>query len=515
MIIDKTKSLFILLFLLPISFSFQQLSTDQSETEDFAQEAGKYFQSVLDELGTVPGVSVAIVKDDKPILLQGFGNQALNGKKKVDEQTNFYIASCTKSFTALLALKMDQKGILSLDDPITKHLPEVKFATELEAEKIKIKDLLDHTSGMSNGPITFRLAYSGDHNLEKLVALLDHTKPNKAGRGKFQYTNFGYNLYTIILDKITGKPWQKWLEEEIFNPAGLDRTTAYMSKVQLHNWEMAKPHLGIHGKPVEEVYLIKNDKNMQSAGGLITNANNAAKWLELQMNNGKLDGKQVFPAKMIKQSHLPSAVTGDKKQQFRPQSYGMGWGISEFEDQEIIHHFGGYPGYLSHISFMPSKKVGVAVFVNEGLAGYSVMNLFSSYVYDWWLKSPDFQTKYEEKKNKLVEAIKKRSKSIIDHEADRAKRTWQLDHSFEYYNGTYSNDLLGTVTIKGDQEKIGVAMGNLKCTATPYTKQNTIRVELIPGSGEVVQFEYDDQKKLTGFTYDDLMFKKDSILENV
>lgn len=505
---NKIIALFMVMLALPVFYAFQPFPNNTTEEEEFVQAASKYYQSVLDELGTVPGVSVAIVKGDKPIMVTGFGQQKISGNKQVDEHTNFYIASCTKSFTALLALKLDQKGILSLDDPVTKHLPGVQFVSELEADKIKLRDLLNHTSGMRNESISFRLAYSGEHTLPQLIHLLDFTEPNEAGRGNYEYTNFGYNLYTIILDKITGKPWQIWLEEEIFNPAGLNRTTAFMSKVQSNGWELATPHLGIYGKSIEEVYLIKNDKNMQSAGGLITNAANAAKWINLQMNQGQLNGKQIFPSKLIEASQLPSTKTDEKKTLFRPQEYGLGWGRSKFEGQQLIHHFGGYPGYLSHLSFMPERKIGVAVFVNEGLAGYSIMNLFAGFAYDWWLKTPDFEDKYEVKKKKLIETIQKRSKSIIDRETDRAKRTWQLDHPFTFYTGTYSNELLGTVSIQGDADKISLKMGHLQCIATPYTEPNTMRVELVPRSGEVIQFEYDDQKQLIGFTYDDLLFEK-------
>ncbi len=494
------------------SFSLTEAPTMKKPVDEiaaFEKAADTYFNDVLQELGSVPGVAIAIVKDDQPIYLKGLGYGDLKNKQKVKKNTNFYIASCTKSYTALLAMHLDKKGIIKLDDPITKYLPEVKFDAQLEADKVSIRDLLQHTSGLQNSPITYRLAYSGEHTLDKLIDLLQYTEANKAGRGHYQYTNFGYNLYTIISDKITGKTWQQWLEEIIFEPTKMNQTTAYMSRVQKKNWTLAKPHMNLIGQTDNEVYLVKTDQSMQSAGGLITTAEDAARWLELQMNEGKLDGKQLFPADMIRYTHQKHADTGGGEYgEFGRDYYGMGWRVGEFHGHPNINHFGGYPGYLSHISFDPEAKLGVAIFTNEAYWGDNVMNLFAAFVYDYWYGNPDeVVTMYQDKKNEMLEHAKKVSKRIQKGIEDRAKRTWNLEGPWTKYTGTYSNDILGTIEIKGYEDRIEVKNGHLQCVATPFTKENSMRVELVPGSGEVIEFEYEGEKVI-GLRTNDLKFKK-------
>lgn len=472
------------------------------------QDPTAFYQSVLDELGTVPGVGIVVVNREGPVYTKGFGYGDLEKKSPFNGATNFYIASSTKSFTALIAAIADQKGIVKLDDPITKYLPEVKFDPALAAGQVKVRDLLSHTSGMENDPVSFRVAYSGEHSPEKLIQLLDYTVANKAGRGNYQYTNFGYNLYAIILDKVSGKRWQDWLQDEIFQPLGMKRTTAYMSKAEKGKWQMAKPYRGIAKGDIREVYMTKKDNSMQSAGGLITTLDDAARWLEMQLNLGKLDGKQVLPKNLVENNQQSVVKTGENRDFFNPAEYGYGWSFSDFGGQKVLHHFGGFPGYMTHISFMPEKGIGVAVFVNEAVAGYRLMNLFAAYAYDWQLNTPGREEKYEKMKGELAGIIQQASERITADLANRAKREWRLDVPFSACNGTFSNDLFGTVTLKGSADKIEVSMGNLWCVATPYTQPNTLRVELIPGAGEVVQLVFGENKELTSIRYSDRVFEK-------
>jgi len=510
MLFKKSPIVLMIALVSIVAVAFQTSNTQSVSKETaFAKAADAYFQSVLDELGAVPGVSVAVVKGDALIYVKGFGHGDVANKQKVDASTNFYIASCTKSFTALLALHLDQKGTIKLDDPVTKYLPEVEFDERLEADKITIRDLLRHTSGMSNGPIVHRLAYSGQHELDKLIKLVERTEPNEAGRGNFQYSNFGYNLYTIISDKITGKPWQDWLREVIFQPMGMERTTAYMSNVKKYDWDLAKPYMNLIGTDNNEVYLIKTDKSMQSAGGLITTAEDAARWLELQINRGKLNGRQVFPKEMIAYTRQKHAATGSEAfGAFGRAYYGMGWRIGEYNGHPNVNHFGGYPGYLSHISFDPEAQIGVAVFTNEGYWGDNVMNLFAGFVYDYWYGDPEeVIEEYEQKKTQLVAHCKDVTQKIQAHQDELAERTWQLTDPFTAYSGTYVNEDYGTVEISGYANRLEVRNGNLQCVATPYTKKNTIRVELIPGRGEVVAFQYKNGE-VVGFKNGGSYFEK-------
>ena len=497
-----TVTLFILLM-----FAGTANGQQESSTVDFTPEAREFFQHVLKTLPGVPGFSIAVVKGDQTILLDGFGRADLQKDEASTATTNYYIASSTKSFTALLAAILDQRGIIGLNDPLSKYFPDTEFAEGIDPDRIRIRDLLDHTSGLSNEGIGFRAAYSGEHDLKTMTDLMRFSQPNKSGYGNHQYTNVGYNIYSIIVDNVTGKKWQDWLRDEILDPAGLKQTSAYMSDATKHRWQVAKPYAGISADNIEAVYLMKADNTMQAAGGLITTAADLARWIKLQLHDGQLDGKQVVSSSIIRQVRKASAKVSGREFPYNGVSYGMGWEIGSHEGQEIVYHFGGFPGYLTHVSFMPEKGMGVAVLINDAVAGYFLMQLLANYAYDSMMGVEGTEGKYRERLAELAQRVEKQSKAIEAGRAKRAKRTWQLSKPFTAYSGKFYNEEMGTIEITGAPDKIKVEMGNMHCIATPYLKDETIRVELSPFSGEVIQFVWEEEK-LVAVRNGDMTFSK-------
>ena len=487
------------------SFLFCQMANKTKA--NFQKDATELIEYAFSEVGSIPGVSMSVVKDGKTVFEKGFGYANMETKLKMKENTSFYIASCTKAFTALLAAVLDKEGVISLDVSLASFFPKIKFDPALKADEIAVKSLLTHTSGLSNGPIGFRVAYSGEHTHEQLVQLLSASKPNKAGKGNYQYTNVGYNIYALIVQEVTGKSWQQLLQTKVFQPLGMKRTTAFMSKADKGNWPMALPYIGLDRDQYQAVYLLKKDNTMQSAGGLITTAADLGRWVNMQIQLGKVNGKQVFPKEIIQAAQTPLAACDEKRGVFEAEGYGYGWLVGAFQEQKAVWHSGGFPGYLSVMSFLPEKKIGVNVLINEPSAGFRLMYLLAAFSYDWWLSEKDVLPQYKDEVKAMATQIHKRQKRVAEHRKELAERTWQLTHSFSHYSGTYKNDHYGTITIKGEKDQLAVAMGNMHCVATPYTKANTARVELVPGSGEILRFEMEGDK-IIGLISDGDLFKK-------
>ena len=228
-----------------------------SKNKAFEKAADKFYKTSFEDLGTIPGVSIVVVQGEKTLYKKGFGYADVEKKLKADAESNFYIASSTKSFTSLLASLLDKEGIIKLDDPLSKYFPELDFPEDVPADQIKIRDLMTHTSGIDNTPIGFRVAYTGNHDFQTRLNLMKYCQANEVGHGSFSYTNVGYNIYAIILEKVTGKNWRDHLEERIFEPLGMDRTTGYISKAEKGNWAMASPYMGRSKDNIEKVYLSK------------------------------------------------------------------------------------------------------------------------------------------------------------------------------------------------------------------------------------------------------------------
>ncbi|NNE07221.1 MAG: beta-lactamase family protein, partial [Gemmatimonadetes bacterium] len=403
-------------------------------------------------------------------------------------ETVYYIASSTKPFTGLMAAVLDSRGVLSLNSTLGSHLGDTQMPDSIDASVIRMRDLLSHTAGFENGPITGRLAYTGDHDPETLWALLAHSSLNsEAPYGTFQYDNLGYNVYTMVQDRVTGRAWQDMLEETVLSPLGMEHTSAYASKPRARGLTLAAPYFGLHPDGPQRVYLEKRDNTMQSAGGIMTTPRDLGRWLAFQLNEGRLQGKQVIPADVVRSTWARLAEVENTRPPFGSEAYGLGWNHGSYQSERVLHHAGGFAGFRSLISFMPDAKVGVAVLVNDSGMGTFLTGVVSAWAYDWWLRteSPDFVPSPES----LAGMRDQYQQQMRDEFEKRAARKWMLARDYGAYAGTYYSDLWGTFVVEHEGGALRVRAGNLHCTATAYEKPETARLELVPGSGIVMRFE--------------------------
>jgi CubicO group peptidase (beta-lactamase class C family) len=485
-------------------------ASDKDFTAAYEAQVSKTITTFPD----LPGIAIVVIKDDKPIFVRAYGMADREAGLKSDADTLYYIASSTKSFTALTAAMLDQEGKIKLSDALTKYTPGVHFKNDIP-DKVTIRDLLTHTSGLRNGALINRLAFTGQIDQPEIDRVFaEGTTFNDATFGNYNYTNLGYNIYGLALHYQLKKKWQDLLEERIFGPAGLDHTTAYVSKARAKKYKIAAPYVvdsdaADAGKMVRS-RLEKTDENMQSAGGIYTSISDLGRWLNLNMNGGKLGGKQVVPADLIRKAQTGYTKSTRNEPPFSGDGeYGLGWQIGKYRNEKVIYHHGGYPGYRSHVSFMPDKKIAVGVLVNNDTLGGRLADMFAAYAYDWWLQTENFETEFAKQVQGTVTAYESRKQGIATEAAVRAKREWQLTNPFTDYAGNYTNDLLGTIEIVAKEKALAVRMGNLNTVATPFTQKDTIRVVMLPGgNGEVIAFIKDLDGKFGSLNFGGATFTK-------
>ncbi|HUR97644.1 MAG TPA: serine hydrolase [Pyrinomonadaceae bacterium] len=484
-------------------------ATKQISEKEFATEMDGFVRRGMEAIPEIPSVGIVVVKDDKPIFLQAYGLANKEKGVKADANTLYYIASSTKSYMALAAALLDREGKIKLSDPVTKYAPGVTFSFPIP-DKVTVRDLLTHTSGLSNSTLVWRTAFTGEVDDKDLVRVLaEGTVYKDQNYGKYAYTNLGYNIYGVLLKLTLGKNWQDVLQEKVFTPLKLKQTSAYVSKPRAAKLVIADSYLfSPETGTVVRSPLEKQDNNMQAAGGIVTSLGDLGRWLSLNMNNGKLDGKQVIPAEVMQSVHTGYADTQRDQPPFTGNGkYGLGWQIGKYRDENVIYHHGGYPGWNSHISYMPDKKIGVAVMVNEGTAGGRIGHLLATYAYDRMLGT-DTPENYAKQLQDLTEQYGKMKQQMIASVRGRAGRTSQLTRPLADYVGRYYNELLGNIDIAVEQNTLGVRMGYIHVLSTPFTEKETIRVEMTPLQGEVIKFDTDFDGKIGALYYSGLKFRK-------
>ncbi|MGD2132336.1 MAG: serine hydrolase, partial [Maricaulaceae bacterium] len=385
-------------------------------------------------------------------------------------------------------------GEINLDSTLAEYAPDAPFPNAVHPDDVTLRDLLTHTSGISNDPIAFRSAYTGEHTPELLWRLLGVSEVNEdAPHGTFQYTNTGYNILTVLTDRELGVRWQELIAREIIEPAGMTRTSASMLQAAQEGWSVARPHMpSPDGEGMARVYLEKIDATMQSAGGMIMSANDALLWLELLVNDGEVGGRQIIPAEAVRETRARLAEVDLQFGDYLREDYGLGWYVSSYGGDEMIHHFGGFAGFRAHVSYMPEREVGVAVFTNNSVVGSFLADAVANYAYDRLAGREEGA----EPRAAIIASLSERHDVIVSQiasgRADRAGRTWTLSQPIEAYTGVYESPEMGTMTVIIEENTLVAHLGVLRATAEPFTVPDSIRVELVPLSGMVIVFDVND-----------------------
>jgi CubicO group peptidase (beta-lactamase class C family) len=484
-------------------------ATPRISEKEFTSEFDAYVRKTMEAIPEIPSVGIVVVKDDKPIFIRAYGLANKETGTKADANTLYYIASSTKSYMALAAALLDREGKIKLSDPVTKYARGITFKNAIP-DKVTVRDLLTHTSGLKNSALTWRTAFSGEVDDKDLAHVLaEGTTFTDQNYGKYAYDNLGYNIYAILLKLSLGKNWQDVLQEKVFGPLGMKQTSAYVSKPRAATLLIADSYLfSPETGTVVRSPLEKQDRNMQSAGGILTSLTDLGRWLSVNINNGKLDGKQVIPADVMQSVHTGYIDTVRDGGPFPGNGkYGLGWQIGKYRDENVIYHFGGFPGWNSHISYMPDRKIGVAVMANEGTAGGRIVQLLATYAYDRSLGT-DTPENYAKLLQEIVQQYGKSKEQMVASFRSRASRTSQLTKPLADYVGRYSNDLLGTIDVGIEQNTLAVRMGYIHVVSTPFTEKDTIRVEMTPLQGEVIKFEANGDGKIEALNYSGMKFSK-------
>jgi CubicO group peptidase (beta-lactamase class C family) len=432
-----------------------------------------------------PGMQVAVVKDGAIVYAQAFGVTDVETQRPVGLDTEFYIASTTKSLTALAAASLAAKGKVDLDAPISRTMPRLHLQAPLSADSISLRDLLTHTHGISNdGPVTFRTAFTGDYTKPRLLALLEQHGEAKGGRA-FRYGNIGYNVAGMVLEAATGSDWKTLVEREVLTPAGMTHTTAYRSRA---GNDVAMPHW-VAEKGFRRVRFPKNDATMHAAGGHLASATDLARYLEAQLNHGRIDGRQVFPNAVIEETHRQQATQDRRYEEYHRYGWGLGWDLGTYEADTLLHRFGSfYNAFHSHVSFMPRRGVGVVVLVNDGTTGPMLVDWVANSIYDILLEKPGAVEKWNQVAvDGPAKAAEVRAEVMQDR-ARRAERPQTTAHPLRTYVGTYEHPLYGRMSWTLERGRLIVRMGVLESDTEVFDgTKDQIRVELT-GGGEVVTF---------------------------
>lgn len=435
-----------------------------------------------------PGLAVAIVQDDRVTYLKGFGYADRERGRRVTPDTQFYIASTTKSFTALAGAALAVRGALDLDEPVSRALPNAKWHGAVAPDQIRLRDLLTHTHGLApGGPVDFRTAFTGDFDNDALPALLVHHGAASTGRA-FVYSNLGYNMFGLVLDRRDRSGWKGVVQREVFEPLGMQSTTAWTSKGDADR--MAQPY-GPGANGMSRVDYAKRDENMQAAGGHLSTASDLSRYLVAHLNRGRVGGRQAIPEAAIVLTQRMQAEQRRQVLSFQRMGWGLGWDIESYDGHTVVRRNGGFSGFSSHISFMPQRRLGVVVLANAGGLSDLAADAIETFVYDHPVDGAISTAFVESHVRAFDEALIRGREMLAKERATRASRPQVTPRPLDAYAGIYESPALGRMTWTVEDGRLAVRMGVAQSRVEVFNSgREQFRVEF-GGSGFVVTFRAD------------------------
>jgi CubicO group peptidase (beta-lactamase class C family) len=436
--------LFVFVFFIAISCNSQ---TD-SIPSFIRDSLDSYVNKALNDW-QIPGVSVCIVKNGKVVVMKGYGVKELGTNDKVDENTLFMIGSNSKAFTATAIALLDAEKKLSLDDKVQKWLPDFKLYDPWVAKEANIRDLLCHRLGFETFQGDF-MYFDSDLTTAEVREKMGKLKPMYGFRSKWGYTNCAFMTAGEIIPKVTGQSWADFVTERIFKPLGMNNSLALSKDIQTAG-NKCSAHTVAEGVLKKIPY--GHIDNLAPAGSISSSVNDMSKWVIMQLNNGKLDGKEIIPASAIAQTRTPHSILGNGGHMFNKSHfalYGLGWFLQEYAGRKIVEHTGGVNGFVTSVCLVPEEQLGIIVFTNTDANGF--FEALRNEIEDAYLGLPyrnysklyrSYQWADEEEKAKELKAVR-----------DSIAMNPKPELPLTAYAGEYMHTVYGKMNIKIETGKL-------------------------------------------------------------
>lgn len=434
----------------------------------------------------VPGVAVAVVRDDKVLYLGGLGVREAGKPEPVTAHTAFHIASTTKAFTTTSLAMLADEGKLSFDDAVRKHVDYFRLSDAQADTLVTLRDLVSHRTGMPRHDVLWSRTKMGREDLIRRMAF---AKPSAQFRSLYQYQNIMFTTAGEAVGKASGLGWDAFVQRRIFLPLGMkDSSTRYVETLT-HN-DLASPH--IRGK----AYPMRNYDSIGGAGSIASSVHDLSRWVRMQLNGGKFEGQQLVSERNLRETHEPQMVihrtAGQKEMQpdFAQSSYAMGWFVNHYRGEMLTMHSGSLSGFRALVTMVPRLKLGIIILANENSTNLN--EALTNTLLDEYLDLPKLRDW-----NAHMLAVVKRNdeKDAADRRERETSRKKDTRPSLPLaaYAGNFNEAAYGPVRISSNENALRLEWAG-NTAALEHWHLDTWKIAAgEPMAGEYIQFEFSEQ----------------------
>jgi CubicO group peptidase (beta-lactamase class C family) len=388
----------------------------------------------------VPGLALAIIRNDSVIYARGYGVRELGASGEVDEHTLFAIASTTKAMTvAALGMLLDERK-LRWDDPVSRHMPQFQLSDPFISRELTVRDLLTHRSGLARNDNLWIAAPFDRQEVLRRARLLPVTS---SFRSSYGYSNIMYIAAGEVVAAVSGMSWDDFLERRLLGPLSMTRTTTRAAVVETRG-NVASSHTRVEGRvqPVQR----RNYDNIGGAGAVFSSVHDMAQWVRMHLNGGTYNGVRLLSPAALREMYTPQTVmrSDTTAERMFPhthfRTYGLGWFLQDYHGHKMVHHSGSLNWTRTHVMMIPERRIGVVAIANYGSSNLQLALAYR--IIDALLGLPrtDWSAEYL--------ALSRRGQSTASAAPNQA-RTPNTTPSLAPadYVGTFSNELYGDIRL--------------------------------------------------------------------
>ena len=384
----------------------------------------------------LPGLAIAVVKDDSVIYARGFGVTELGGSEPVNEQTMFAIASTTKAFTAAALGMLVDQGLIDWDNPVGTHMPRFEVEDPYISREVTIRDLLIHRTGLARYNT---LWIASPFGRDEIVGRLQYLPQTAGFRDGYRYNNLMYIVAGELVEAVSDSTWDDFLETRIFGPLGMTRTTSRSAEVDAST-NVTSSHTRVNGE-VHGVHR-RNYDALGGAGAVFSTVQDMAQWVRLHLGRGVYNGRRLLQASTVAELHEPQVVIEVDSSDLAlfPDrhfaAYGLGWRLHDYRGRKVVQHTGWVNYTRTQVGMIPSEGIGMVAFSNSSSSSLHTALMYR--VFDALLELPETDWSA-----RLLERASSDEDASEPHRVENTRPSLDQTH----YAGTYSDPLFGEMEI--------------------------------------------------------------------
>ncbi len=411
----------------------------------------------LREVFDIPALGIGVYHAGKIVVSEGLGYADLENKRKANNQTLFAIGSTSKAFTATTVGMLVDEEKIEWDKPIQNYIPEFKLSDPFASTEMTATDIMCHRSGLPRHDL---LWYGAPFTREELLNKLQYLEPSKPFRTTFQYQNLMFMTAGVLIERLSGKSWEEFTKERIFDPLGMNSSNfSVMEMEKSENAALA------YNKTDDKLKVIpyRNIDAVGPAGSINSNIEDMLKWIEFNLNAGKVEDDELIKASTLAYIHTPHMIApgGFGSANMSHPTYGLGWVIQTYQGDKILHHGGGIDGFITEVLLIPGQELGVVILSNNptGLPkplSRMIADIMLEHERNDWV-------------GPLIEQLKKNEEDEDkeEKEEDDEEEVFEPVRELQEYTGKFVHPAYGTVEIFEDQDSLRGRYNNFNLNLTP------------------------------------------------